>query len=61
MKIFIGDVLLFLGVTALLFLIYTLINLDKLGIKITHPRVLVEFTLFIALTVLGVYLRIRNA
>ena len=61
MMIFLGDVLLLLGVTALFFLIYTLLNLDKLGIKVTHPRVLVEFTLFIALTVLGFYLRIRNA
>jgi hypothetical protein len=42
---------------ALGFLLYTLIKLDELGISVTHPRVIVEFSLFLAFLVIGVLLR----
>ncbi|MBN1619069.1 hypothetical protein JW887_07075 [Candidatus Dojkabacteria bacterium] len=32
--------------TAFLFLIYSLVNIKRLGISITHPRVIVEFSIF---------------
>jgi hypothetical protein len=42
---------------ALAFLIYTLANLETLQISVTHPRVLVELTLFVVLLVVGLYWR----
>jgi len=42
---------------ALGFLLYTLMNLDALGIPVTHPRVIVELSLFLAFLVIGVLLR----
>ena len=42
---------------ALTFLIYTLVNLDTLQISVTHPRVLVELTIFVVFLVVGLYLR----
>jgi hypothetical protein len=41
---------------ALGFLLYTLINLDALEIPVTHPRVIVEFSLFLAFLLIGVLL-----
>jgi hypothetical protein len=36
------------------FLAYTLINMNRLGIKITHPRVIVELLIFLGLVLAGV-------
>jgi ABC-type transporter Mla subunit MlaD len=45
---------------ALGFLVYTLINLDALEMTITHPRVIVEFSLFLAFLLIGILLRHRK-
>jgi len=37
------------------FLIYTLFNLGELGIGVSHPRVLVEFSLFVGFGLLGLF------
>lgn len=42
------------------FLIYTLVNLDKLGISLSHPRVIVEFSIFLILLLLGVYFKMQQ-
>jgi len=42
-----------ISVVALVFLIYTLLNLDSLGISITHPRVLVELGIFLISLILA--------
>jgi hypothetical protein len=42
---------------ALAFLIYTLVNLETLQISMNHPRVLVEFSIFVVLFAVGLYLR----
>lgn len=47
--------LFFCALVALVFLIYSIVNLEKLGIKITHPRVIVEAVLFLIFTAIGVY------
>ena len=41
------------GSCAVLFLIYTLFNLERLGISPTHPRVIVEASLVIGFVVAG--------
>jgi hypothetical protein len=38
---------------AFCFLVYTLMNLKRLGIKIYHARVIVEFLFFIAFAIAG--------
>ncbi|MFX1262728.1 MAG: hypothetical protein ACFFAZ_11615 [Promethearchaeota archaeon] len=43
---------------ALAFLIYTLVNLEKLQISVNHPRVLAEFSIFVVLLAVGLYLRL---
>jgi hypothetical protein len=45
------------GFIALAFLVYTLLNLEKLGIDITHPRVIVELFLFILFLIISLYLK----
>jgi len=42
-----------ISVVALAFLIYTLFNLDSLGISIMHPRVLVEAVIFLIALILA--------
>jgi hypothetical protein len=49
-----------LSLIALGFLLYTLLQLDELKIAITHPRVIVEFSLFLAFLVIGLLLRYRK-
>ena len=44
----VGSVLLLTSLVPLAFLIYTLLNLDALGISIIHLRVIVESGLFLA-------------
>jgi len=56
----IGKILVLLSLVPLAFLLYTLFNLGSLGITVFHPRVLVEFSLFVALLILGIALYLRN-
>jgi hypothetical protein len=49
-----------LSLIALGFLLYTLIQLDELEIAITHPRVMVEFSLFLSFLLIGILLRHRK-
>jgi hypothetical protein len=49
-----------LSLIALGFLLYTLINLDALGMSVTHPRVIVESSLFLACLLIGILLRHRK-
>jgi hypothetical protein len=49
-----------LSLIALGFLLYTLINLDALRMTITHPRVIVEFSLFLSFLLIGILLRHRK-
>jgi hypothetical protein len=53
-----GRVTLFflISVVAFAFLVYTLLNLDALGITVTHPRVIIEA----GITFLGLLLSIRE-
>jgi hypothetical protein len=51
-----GIILQVLSVIPLLFLLYTLTHLEKLGIDIKHPRVIVELLIFIGLLVIGLVL-----
>jgi hypothetical protein len=53
-----GNVLIILGLAPLAFLIYTLLNLKKLDITISHPRVLVELSMFLVLLFLGIIVKI---
>ncbi len=53
----IGNIMIVESVIALVFLIYTLINLESLQISRTHPRMLVEFTIFVVLLTVGLLLR----
>lgn len=50
----------FCALVALVFLIYSIVNLEKLGIKITHPRVIVEAVLLLIFSGLGIYFLIRG-
>jgi hypothetical protein len=53
-----GNALVLLSFVPLAFFVYTLLNLRKLGIPLSHPRVIVEFSLFLAFLLLGIYLTI---
>jgi hypothetical protein len=52
-----STIFIILSLIALGFLLYTLINLDKLEITVTHPRVIVEFSLFLAFLLIAIFLR----
>jgi hypothetical protein len=54
-----GNALAVLSLVPLAFLIYTLLNLDKLGITLSHPRVVVEFSIFLALLLIGIYFMVK--
>jgi hypothetical protein len=49
----------FFALTALAFLVYTVFNLEKLNITLIHPRVLVEFGLFVIFFLTAVYLHLK--
>jgi hypothetical protein len=49
-----------LSLVALGFLLYSLINLDALEMTVTHPRVIVEFSLFLAFLLIGILLKHRK-
>ena len=53
-KVVLGNILIVLSVIPLGFLIYSLMNLQKLEITLTHPRVIVELTLFLILLLVGI-------
>jgi hypothetical protein len=53
----ISNLMIALSFVALVFLIYTLVNLEALQISVNHPRVLVEFSIFVVLLAVGLYLR----
>ena len=46
-----------ISAVALVFLIYTLANLSRLGIKVYDLRVLVEFGIFVVFLAIGLYIR----
>jgi hypothetical protein len=52
---FIGITLMALSIIPLLFLLYTITHLEKLGIGIKHPRVLVELMIFLSLLFIGFF------
>ena len=54
-----GMILLVCGGIALVFLLYSLLNLRKLNIRLSHPRVMVELVLFILFSVMGFILILR--
>ena len=49
----IGLTLMTLSIVPLLFLIYTLTHLDKLGIELKHPRIIVELLILVGMLVIG--------
>lgn len=52
----IGNLLILISFIPLGFLIYTILHLKDLNIKITHPRVIVEATLFLIIGAIGFYI-----
>ena len=56
----IGRALLVFSLVPLGFLIYTLINLEKLRITWTHPRVIVELMIFLVLFALGLRFTLKS-
>jgi hypothetical protein len=55
-----GYVFLALSLVPLGFLAYTLLNIEALSIPITHPRVIVEASSFVALVVVGFWLSTKK-
>jgi hypothetical protein len=53
LKTLIGLILIVLSLVPLIFLLYTIINIKRSGIKITNPRIIVEFSLFLAFFIAG--------
>ena len=51
-----GKILIVSSLLALAFLLFTLFELESLGISMLHPRVIVEFSVFITLLVAGLIL-----
>ncbi len=54
LKVLIGLIMIFISLIPLIFLLYTVINLKKLNIKLTHPRIIIEFSIFILLFIAGI-------
>jgi hypothetical protein len=59
-KMVLGTILMMLSLIPLGFLVYSLLNLDRLGITLIHPRVLVELFIFLVLSLVGIVLRHRK-
>ncbi len=53
LKTLIGLILIFLSLISLIFLLYTIINMRKLGINFKSPRIIIEFIIFILLFIAG--------
>ena len=56
----IGRALLVLSLVPLGFLVYTLLNLERLSITLAHPQVIVELLIFLALLALGLRFTLRS-
>ena len=56
----IGRALLVLSLVPLGFLVYTVLNLERLRITLAHPRVIVELLIFLALLALGLRLTLKG-
>jgi len=56
----IGRALLVLSLVPLGFLVYTVLNLERLRITLAHPRVIVELLIFLALLALGLRFTLRG-
>ncbi len=54
-----GKILIAFSFVPLAFLIYTLLNLESLGITIFHPRVVVEAVLFASFLSIGAILSFK--
>lgn len=59
-KVNIGGILMIMSLIPLAFLLYTLTNLSTLNIPVTHPRVIVEFSLFLIFLTAGAYLKYNS-
>ena len=53
LKTLIGLILIFASLIPLIFLLYTIINMRKLGINLRSPRIIIEFIVFILLFIAG--------
>lgn len=53
LKTLIGLILIFASLIPLIFLLYTIINMRKLGINLKSPRIIIEFIVFILLFIAG--------
>jgi len=53
--------LILLSLIPLAFLIYSLINLNHLEISIFHPRIIIEYSIFVILIAIAVVLFIRKS
>lgn len=58
--VLLGVALLALSLIPLAYLVYTLLNLEKLSMPLNHPRVIVEAVIFLLLLLVGLYLRLRE-
>jgi hypothetical protein len=56
-----AEALLLLSFIPLGFLVYTLLNLERLSIGLSHPRVIVESLIFLVLLATGSYLKYRGS
>lgn len=54
LKTLIGLIIIFISLIPLVFLLYTVVNLQRLGISLTHPRIIVEFALFLVFLIAGI-------
>jgi len=59
-RVVFGKILVMLSLIPLAFLVYTLMSLDELKITLTHPRVMVELSLFLTLLIIGILLRFQE-
>lgn len=55
-----GMLLILASLIPLSFFIYTLTQLEQLQISIIHPRILVEFPIFLTLLPVGIWFRFVN-
>ena len=53
LKTLIGLILIFTSLIPLIFLLYTIINIRKLGMNLKSPRIIIEFIVFILLFIAG--------
>lgn len=56
----ISAIFIIFSLVALGFLLYTIVDLEALGMTVTHPRVMVELSLFLSFLLIGFLLRYRK-